>query len=89
MDAERPAASRRVPAGAADEALFERLRAWRLETARAAGVPSYVVFPDAALGEIAATHPRTAGELLALHGIGPAKLERYGAAVLALVAAGE
>ncbi len=69
-----------------DEALFEALRTWRAETAQADSVPAYVVFTDLTLQAIAETKPRTETALRALNGIGPTKLEKYGAAVLALVA---
>ncbi len=71
-----------------DEALFQQLRAWRLEVAREIGKPPYVVFHDAALKRIAARRPNTPAELLTIHGIGPRKLEAYGQAVLAIVEAG-
>ena len=63
----------------------ERLRAWRLERAREDGVPPYVVFHDKVLHEIAATQPRSLGELSQIAGVGPAKLDRYGEDVLALL----
>jgi DNA helicase-2/ATP-dependent DNA helicase PcrA len=63
----------------------EKLRAWRLERAREDGVPPYVVFHDKVLHEIAATQPRSLGELSQIAGVGPAKLDRYGADVLALL----
>jgi superfamily II DNA helicase RecQ len=63
------------------------LKRWRLERARRDGVPAYVVFHDSTLAAIAECHPRTAAELLAVSGVGPAKLERYGREVLATVAA--
>ncbi len=74
--------------GQADARLVERLRRWRAEAARAAGVPAYVVFHDRTLVEIAARRPRSAAELAEVSGVGPAKLERYGAAVLAVVSEG-
>ena len=49
-------------------------------------VPAYVVFHDSVLQAIAAARPETLGELAQISGVGPAKLERYGADVLALVA---
>ncbi len=52
-----------------DEALFEKLRAWRLETAHAASVPPYVVAHDALLRRIAAARPQDEAQLLAIHGI--------------------
>ncbi|MGD8397366.1 MAG: RecQ family ATP-dependent DNA helicase [Anaerolineae bacterium] len=70
----------------ADPALFERLRAWRLETAREIEKPAYVVFPNRTLEAIAAAKPVTLEELDAIRGVGPRKLEQYGAAVLEIVA---
>jgi ATP-dependent DNA helicase UvrD/PcrA len=63
----------------------ERLRAWRLERAREDGVPPYVVFHDTVLHAIAAAQPTSLGELAQIAGVGPAKLERYGSDVLALL----
>src|SRR5947209_1074982 len=63
----------------------ERLRALRLERAREDGVPPYVVFHDKVLHEIAAVQPRSLGELSQIAGVGPAKLDRYGEDVLALL----
>jgi DNA helicase-2/ATP-dependent DNA helicase PcrA len=68
-----------------DEATFEALRAWRLETAGEAKVPAYVVFTDATLTAIAESRPSTLGELAGIAGVGATKLERYGPAVLALL----
>jgi DNA helicase-2/ATP-dependent DNA helicase PcrA len=63
----------------------QRLREWRLERAKADGVPPYVVFHDSVLQAIAASRPGSLGELSQISGVGPAKLERYGADVLALL----
>jgi ATP-dependent DNA helicase RecQ len=57
----------------------------RLAAERA--VPAYVIFNDATLNDIAATRPRSADALLAISGIGPKKLELYGAAILETVSA--
>ena len=67
--------------------LFESLRQHRLEVAREAGVPPYVVASDRTLRDIANLRPRNADELALAHGIGPAKLERYGPGLLAVVEA--
>jgi DNA helicase-2/ATP-dependent DNA helicase PcrA len=72
-----------------DEALFERLREWRAEQAKAASVPAYVVFTDATLIALAEARPSTERSLLAVSGVGRTKLERYGADVLALCAGEE
>jgi DNA helicase-2/ATP-dependent DNA helicase PcrA len=71
-----------------DEALFERLRAWRTDQASAQKVPAYVVFTDATLTAIAETRPTDQRELLRIPGLGKAKLDRYGDDVLALLSAG-
>jgi DNA helicase II / ATP-dependent DNA helicase PcrA len=63
----------------------ERLRAWRLERAREDRVPPYVVFHDTVLHAIADARPTSLGELSQIAGVGPAKLERYGSEVLALL----
>ena len=62
------------------------LKEWRLARARADDVPAYVVFNDRTLAELVARAPRTLGELAAVPGIGPAKLERYGEDLLATLA---
>jgi ATP-dependent DNA helicase RecQ len=77
------------PAGgeiAGAEPVVERLRAWRLERSRSDGIPAFVVLHDATLHELAAARPASLEELAAVKGFGPAKLERYGEAVLELVA---
>lgn len=72
-----------------DEALLERLREWRLHTSREQRVPAFVIFTDATLTAIAEARPCSERELLAVPGVGQAKLERYGADVLALCAGGD
>lgn len=67
------------------DADFEQLRAWRLERATLDGVPAYVVFTDATLIAICETHPQSTNDLAAIPGIGPAKLERFGDDVIAIV----
>jgi ATP-dependent DNA helicase RecQ len=69
-----------------DEAATERyarLRIWRLDTAKAHGVPPYVIFHDAHLAEIARQAPATLAALGRIPGVGATKLERYGADLLA------
>ena len=62
---------------------FERLRAWRKARAAEQGVPPYVIFHDRTLLEIAEAAPVSLGELARISGVGQAKLDRYGADVLA------
>ena len=76
-----------APVAPADEPLFQALRRWRLEVARAQAVPPYVVFHDATLAAIAAARPASKRALAAVPGVGAAKLERYGDAILDVVAA--
>ncbi len=72
---------------AADQPLFEALRAWRAETARELGVPAYIVFGDATLRALAEARPEGLGDLDGITGIGAKKREAYGEAVLEVVAA--
>jgi ATP-dependent DNA helicase RecQ len=85
--AELPRIGRAADAGPVDDGLFQRLRQWRLERARADEVPAYVVLHDATLRELAAAKPVNERDLAAVKGFGPAKLERYGEDVLAVIAA--
>ncbi len=62
--------------------LFQRLRAVRRALADAEAVPAYIVFSDAVLARMAAARPTDEASLLALSGVGPAKLARYGEAFL-------
>ena len=68
-----------------DDPVFGSLRVWRLERATADEVPAFVVFGNKTLAEIASRRPATLEELAAVPGVGPAKLERYGADVLAVL----
>lgn len=68
-----------------DEDVFNALRAWRSHAARDAKVPAYVVFSDATLRAISEDLPGSDSELLDVAGVGPAKLERYGAEVLEII----
>ncbi len=85
----RTAAADAVALDASGEALFERLRAWRSATAKEAGVPPYVVFHDATLRQVAATAPTSPGALAGVSGVGATKLDRWGAAILEVVASHE
>jgi DNA helicase II / ATP-dependent DNA helicase PcrA len=73
----------------ADGPLAEQLRAWRRKRAEADGVPAYVVFNDRTLAALTERQPRSRGELLAVEGIGPSKLDRYGDELLTLLAPGD
>ena len=73
--------------GPTDAALFEKLREWRSGESREQGVPAYIVFGDATLRGIAAARPDSLAAAGTISGIGEAKLEKYGAAILSIVAA--
>ncbi len=68
-----------------EEATFDALRQWRLQESKQADVPAFVVFTDATLVAIAEARPQSTAELSGLPGVGPAKLERYGEAVLEIL----
>jgi len=68
-------------------AVYRSLRTWRLETARAAGIPPYVVFHDTVLRQVALARPTTSSALMLISGIGEAKARRYGQSILTLLSA--
>ena len=65
---------------------FEALRAWRAAEAKAQSVPPYVIFHDMVLRDLAAIQPATLDDLGLVKGVGASKLERYGQAVLRVLA---
>lgn len=85
-DARGSRAPKAAPSGAED-ALFQALRTERAKLARAQGVPPYVVFHDTTLLAIAAERPASLQALRGIPGLGEKKLERYGDALLAAIAA--
>ncbi|CAN5720711.1 ATP-dependent DNA helicase UvrD2 [soil metagenome] len=79
--------TRRAASGAGEsDPLVEALRSWRRERSRSDGIPAYVVLHDSSLLAIAALRPASRGELAGVDGIGPAKLARYGDAILSALA---
>jgi len=74
-----------APSPAPEQALYEKLRAWRLEVARSEQKPAYVVFHDSVLRSIASTRPADLEALSGISGLGPRKLEKYGPEVLRLL----
>ncbi len=85
--ARRGARPERQALDPAADALFQALRARRLELARAQGVPPYVIFHDATLVAIAERRPRSEAELDHIPGLGRSKIERYGGVILEVVEA--
>jgi DNA helicase-2/ATP-dependent DNA helicase PcrA len=80
--------ARAVPrlTGEVDAELLSALQAWRAELARATAKPTYTVLGDATLSAIAELRPSSVPELARVQGIGPAKIDRYGPDLLAIVA---
>jgi ATP-dependent DNA helicase RecQ len=74
-----------VEAGPEAQSLFEALRAWRAAEAKVQRIPPYVIFHDTVLREIAAVRPTSVEELGQIKGVGASKMQRYGAAVVAVV----
>lgn len=61
------------------------LKEWRLEKARSLGIPAFHIFSNKTLDNLATALPKTQAELLQVSGIGPAKAEGYGAAILKII----
>lgn len=66
-------------------AVFSKLRELRKEFASKEGVPPFVVFTDEQLASIVKQKPSDLGKLIAIQGIGQAKAEKYGTAVLKII----
>ena len=75
------------PGRTRDASLLAALKDWRLERSRADKVPAYVVAQDATLEAIVDAHPTSLAGLRRVRGMGPARLERYGEEMLAVVRA--
>ena len=92
---QKPVRQKRAPArsgsytetglSSSQQTLFEKLRWWRMETARSHNLPAYVIFHDNTLREIARAGPATLDDLRLVSGVGEKKLESYGAQIIALV----
>jgi ATP-dependent DNA helicase RecQ len=68
----------------AAEQLFEQLRNWRTEQARPTKTPAFMILSDAVLRAVATHSPQNLTALHAIPGMGPTKVDRYGAALIAL-----
>jgi RecQ family ATP-dependent DNA helicase len=87
--ASRPGKTSEVELSTAGEALAARLKAWRAAEAKRLGVPAYMVLRDRTVNALAEARPENPNQLLEIDGIGPAKAEKFGEAILELCAAGE
>lgn len=70
-----------------DFAVFSRLRAWRKQAAEAEAVPVYTLFTNAQLAEMVKRRVSSAEALRAIEGVGAARVEKYGAAVVKILSA--
>jgi len=68
-----------------DESLMDALKAWRREEASRRNLPPYVILHDKTIAALSAAKPRSANALLEVNGLGPAKVEKYGDAILAVI----
>ncbi|MES2152361.1 MAG: DNA helicase RecQ [Pseudomonadota bacterium] len=68
-----------------EQAIFDKLRWWRVETARSHNVPAYVIFVDATLREIAKAKPTSLQALRGVTGVGEKKLVSYGEEIVAMI----
>ncbi|MBD8078232.1 ATP-dependent DNA helicase UvrD2 [Cellulosimicrobium arenosum] len=82
----RPGEARLRLTGEYDVALFDALCEWRREVALETDKPAFTVLVDDTLAAIAETRPSTVAQLARINGLGPAKIDRYGAVLLGLVA---
>ena len=83
-DVSTPAVGSYVPDDG-DEALFQKLRALRLDIARELGKPPYIVFSDKTLRDIVRVKPITDDQFLAVNGVGESKLKQYGERFMAAI----
>ena len=70
---------------ASAQVIFEKLRSWRMETARLHNVPAYVIFHDSTLRDIANANPASLADLRGVSGVGEKKLATYGEQLVELV----
>ncbi len=82
----RPRSDPRASLAEPDQALFDQIRAWRNSRAEAEGVPPYVVCTNRQLAEIVRTRPDSLTALRGIDGLGQAKVQRFGKALLEALA---
>jgi len=77
-------ATPKAPLNPQAEELFEQLRTWRTEQAKPTKTPAFMILADAVMRAIANANPQNLTALNAISGMGPSKVDRYGAAILAV-----
>ena len=85
-DAGKPRPAPRDDLDADGQIVYDRLRRWRAQTAKQEGVPPYVVLTNRQLGGIVQSKPQSKAALGRVEGVGDKKVERYGDALLAMLA---
>lgn len=85
-EASKPKGYTEAGLSSAEQAIFDKLRWWRVETARKHNVAAYIIFVDATLREIAKARPESLEQLRGVSGVGEKKLATYGEEIIALLA---
>ena len=80
ISAEKPAVDDAVA-----DAIIKNLKAWRKRKADDLNIAPYMIFGDKTLLDLAAKKPKTRGDLLNVYGIGRAKAEEFGRAILQII----
>jgi superfamily II DNA helicase RecQ len=93
IDNKRTSRQRRQPTYTPPRALTEaerrsltQLKKWRLEKSFEARIPAYMICPDRMLEQLILDQPETLDALLSIHGLGAAKISRYGEELLQALA---
>jgi superfamily II DNA helicase RecQ len=76
-----------APLTADEGILLARIKEWRASEARRLRVPAYVVMHDRTVMALAKARPGNPKQLLEIDGMGPAKVEKFGEAILGLCGA--
>ena len=69
-----------------EERIWQALRGWRMECAKADNVPAYVIFGDRTLRSIVESLPSNLNDLHQIYGMGEAKIQKFGQEVLKICA---
>lgn len=84
----KPKRSQSTPSlalSADDRALFDALKAARLDLARQSSVPAFVILPDRSLLDMVHLKPERRDQMMMVHGVGQAKLDKYGDVFLGVI----
>jgi len=73
-----------TPLSASGEGVAARLKEWRMAEAKRLRIPAYLILNDRTIAALAFARPKNPNQLLGVDGIGPAKADKFGDAILAL-----